>query len=255
MTDLQNQHILYIHYKGFTMDDLLESINELFATSRGHVDFVTLDEAVEALIFQYEEVVLERNNLHRAVAFHKRELEQTLQSALYDFLTMCGNRMKCDKILPAEITISQESGDPLSIIMFDIDYFKRFNDTYGHSLGDDVLRIFGFLLNNNVRSTDTTIRWGGEEFLIIAPNTTLNEAVTLANKIRIKLAEKDVIIRETKQNVGSFTISGGVAQRQPDDDYLSLIDRADTAMYTAKRTGRNQIKDENEITFMKGITT
>lgn len=232
---------------------LLQPINDLFGAGRGeHVNFKTLDEAIQALISKYKLIVAERNNCHREVAFLKRELEQTIQAAHYDFLTMCGNRIKCDKVIPEEIAVAHSSGDHLSIIMFDIDHFKNFNDTYGHTVGDDVLRTFGFILNANVRSTDTVIRWGGEEFLIICPNTDLNEAVKLADKIRSVLADKEIIVRKTKENIGVITVSGGVAQIHPNDDYLSFIDRADSAMYTAKEDGRNQVKTENEIIFVKG---
>lgn len=120
----------------------------------------------------------------------------------------------------------------VSFIMFDIDDFKLFNDTYGHLVGDDVLRKLSKLVKNNMRSGDIFGRYGGEEFLIIAPNTNIEEAAKLAENIRSMIEENSV------RNV---TASFGVSQIEDSYDLESALKRSDDAMYKSKDNGRNKI--------------
>ena len=124
---------------------------------------------------------------------------------------------------------------PLSIILFDIDNFKQFNDDYGHLAGDEVLRQVAKVLDQSIRGFDTVGRYGGEEFLIILPNTDYAKALRAAERARQSI-EALVI-----DGLPRVTISGGVAQREENESIETMIDRADQSLYQAKNSGRNQV--------------
>ncbi len=155
--------------------------------------------------------------------------------AVTDQLTGIFNRIKLDEVLNGEIKRFQRTDDPFSIILFDVDFFKSVNDTYGHMVGDKVLICFAQISQNNIRCTDTLGRWGGEEFLIICPNTPLENATTLAEKLRLQIEAYEF------PEVGRKTASFGIAQMMPDYDKNELITYADEALYKAKSLGRNQV--------------
>lgn len=127
----------------------------------------------------------------------------------------------------------------LCLIMMDIDNFKKINDTFGHIIGDQILKSSSQLLKNKARNTDSVIRWGGEEFLIIVPDSRLQAALELAERIRKSIEE------HTDSEVGRITASFGVAELRPDENTASLINRADKALYKAKLNGKNCIKSAN----------
>jgi diguanylate cyclase (GGDEF)-like protein len=124
----------------------------------------------------------------------------------------------------------------LSMIMFDIDHFKKVNDTYGHTVGDYVLQTLTEIVKESLRETDYLVRWGGEEFIIIAPETDIEKAEVLAERIR-KGTEKYIF-----DQAGAITISLGVAQLKKDDTEDTFIKRVDDAMYLAKQNGRNRVE-------------
>ena len=134
--------------------------------------------------------------------------------------------------------------------MTDIDHFKKFNDTYGHQTGDQVLRLVGLSVKQNVKGQDIACRYGGEEFAIILPRTDRKQAVILAEHIRKAVMSKELVKRSTGENLGRITISIGVAQYAADDSAQSVIERADACMYAAKRAGRNQVKSEDDLEDM-----
>ncbi len=152
-----------------------------------------------------------------------------------DRLTQLFNRLKIDELLDAELKRASRYLAPFSVIMLDLDKFKSVNDTYGHQAGDDVLKELALILKENVRDSDIVGRWGGEEFIIIAPNTNLQEAMELAEKLRNKIAKFDFSF------VGHKTGSFGVSTYVAGDDEKSLIKRADDALYHAKESGRNRV--------------
>jgi diguanylate cyclase (GGDEF)-like protein len=129
-------------------------------------------------------------------------------------------------------------GNDLSVILIDVDHFKPINDTYGHLAGDAVLRRIAEILAHHTRSTDVTGRWGGEEFLVIAPQTSLENAAKMAEKLRSGIAGTQFPI------TGQKTISLGVAAYSPGDDMKKLLARADAALYRAKRSGRDRVELE-----------
>lgn len=153
-----------------------------------------------------------------------------------DTLTGTYNRMKFNASLTIEMARAGRYNSPLSLIIFDIDHFKKVNDTYGHLAGDGVLKHIAKLIKSNVRETDIFARWGGEEFVILAPGLCLIETVKFAKKLRVKVAELDF---EIPQQV---TLSFGVTAFKNGDSSTVLLNRADEALYRAKESGRNQVQ-------------
>ncbi len=152
-----------------------------------------------------------------------------------DKLTGVANRHKGDEFLEESMSQSQRYSHPLSIILFDIDFFKAVNDEYGHQVGDDVLVALCDLVKQEVRQTDLFVRWGGEEFLIITPQTNLVHAETLAEKIR------QSVQRATFGEVKQLTISCGVSEMIDQETAQELMIRVDGALYGAKKSGRNKV--------------
>ncbi len=167
------------------------------------------------------------------IAKEKKHFEQ---KAYTDELTQIGNRTYFEEQFSHEAQIYNKVTTPLSFIIFDIDKFKYFNDTYGHQVGDTILIELASLINNKTRQNDTFARWGGEEFVCILPSTSLLNALTLAEKLRW----------EIEQNIFSngliITCSFGVAEFSNGDTKLSVMKRADDALYRAKANGRNKVE-------------
>lgn len=180
------------------------------------------------------------------------ELRHTLQEvrveATTDGLTGLANRKQFDLTLKLAAQEAVSSGKPLSLLMTDVDHFKRFNDTFGHRIGDQVLKTLAHILKSGVKETDMAARYGGEEFAVILPETGLEEATALADRLRHALAGKRLTNRSTGADYGTITISVGVARLRPGDTPDELIARADAALYTAKAAGRNCVIDERDHT-------
>lgn len=176
------------------------------------------------------------------------ELKDNLEAArfenLTDELTGLGNRRLFDQTIARKVQSSSGIGTTFCLIMLDIDHFKRFNDTWGHQTGDQVLRLVGMTLKNAISAPDIAARYGGEEFGVIMPDTTLDEAIMKADQIREAIRDRKLIKRSTGEKLGNITISAGVARFEKDDTILTLIERADAALYSAKRAGRNCVMSE-----------
>lgn len=162
-----------------------------------------------------------------------------LQAALRDGLTGLYNRRHFDERLTAEAAACRRHGRPLSLAILDLDNFKRLNDTYGHSMGDEALRQVGQVLAANARKEDTVFRFGGEEFCILFRETALDGATQaterrreLIRKLKLKAGESDLIV----------TVSAGVTEWQIGDSETTLLERADRALYEAKRLGKNRVR-------------
>jgi diguanylate cyclase (GGDEF)-like protein len=157
--------------------------------------------------------------------------------ATHDNLTKLYNRHKLNDELSKEITRENRYMHGLSLLMLDIDDFKKINDTYGHDVGDIVLKNIATIINNSIRSTDYACRWGGEEFMVLLPETTVNDAITIAELIRINIEKY-----ENKTLLKPTTVSVGVTQFKVNDDNVeSFIKNVDLAMYEAKQTGKNKV--------------
>jgi diguanylate cyclase len=134
-----------------------------------------------------------------------------------------------------------------SVVMLDIDYFKKFNDQYGHQVGDEVLRIVGSCLKENLKGKDFPSRYGGEEFIVLLPNTKLDKAYIVAEQIRENISKKRLKIKKTGQAIGNITVSVGVSEIREGDTAISVAERADSALYIAKDSGRNNVKSEKDF--------
>ena len=171
----------------------------------------------------------------------QQSLEAIRAESLTDPLTGLGNRKYFDRSIDMAVQNALASGEPLSLLMFDIDHFKSFNDSYGHLTGDQVLRLVGMSLKQTIKGQDITARYGGEEFAVVLPNTALRQALTVADHIRRAVMAKELKKKSTGEILGRVTISVGVSMLKPGDDTDSLIERADACLYAAKRNGRNRV--------------
>ena len=176
----------------------------------------------------------------------QENLEAVRTESLTDPLTQLANRKFFDISLDKSIADALETNEALSLMLTDIDHFKTFNDNFGHLTGDQVLRLVAMSVKHNVKGKDTTARYGGEEFAVILPNTNLRAAVTVAEHIRRAVMAKELMKRSTGEHLGRMTISIGVATLRKGDTGQSLIERADTCLYAAKRHGRNRVICETD---------
>ena len=171
----------------------------------------------------------------------KSNLAAAEAQGLSDPLTSLKNRRSFDITLAAEIAATRTSSKPLSLIMADIDHFKSINDRYGHPAGDDVLKWFSKILQGNMKGRDTVARYGGEEFAIILPQTTLDNAVTLAGQIRQQLESTLWKKPGAPNTMLRVTASFGVAQLADGEGTSGIIQRADAKLYESKSGGRNRV--------------
>ena len=155
--------------------------------------------------------------------------------ATTDPLTKIANRHKLNMVMDILIHRSQRYNLPLSIIFFDIDSFKKINDKLGHETGDEILVELSALVTSTIRSADLLARWGGEEFIILLPETNHAQARELAEKLRKIIHEHHFVI------TARLSCSFGVTQLRQDDDEASLLKRVDTALYSAKESGKNRV--------------
>lgn len=178
---------------------------------------------------------------HSQIVTLRSSLSQAQEVVLQDPLTGTGNRRQFDITMQKAIQECEQKGHALSLVMCDIDHFKRVNDAFGHQVGDELIKMFARVIEQNTRDTDTVIRYGGEEFAIILPMTEQGAASSIADRIRRQFEGKRLTIRETNQKVGQLTASFGVAQYRPGDDVEALVQRADGKLYDAKSGGRNRV--------------
>lgn len=163
------------------------------------------------------------------------DVTQLNRLATLDQLTQVPNRFEFDKVLAHALSVAQRYEKVFSILLLDIDYFKKINDTYGHLVGDEVLKSFSTLLKQQIRDSDVVARWGGEEFMVLLPNTTLDSARKMAESLRQR-----VEIHPFSEGM-KVTCSIGVAQYMSGDKEDSLLKRVDEQLYKAKDNGRNQV--------------
>jgi diguanylate cyclase len=203
---------------------------------------------IESLLHSTSEMRETNKTLEDRLILAKNEisnLQQSLEAiraeSLTDPLTGLGNRKYFDRMIDMAVQSALASGEPLSLLLFDIDHFKSFNDSYGHLTGDQVLRLVGLSLKQTIKGQDITARYGGEEFAVVLPNTALRQALTVADHIRRAVMAKELKKKSTGEILGRVTISVGVSMLKQDDDTDALIERADACLYAAKRNGRNRV--------------
>jgi diguanylate cyclase len=203
---------------------------------------------VESLVKSTQEMRETNKALEERLTLSKNEisnlqhsLEAIRAESLTDPLTGLGNRKYFDRMIDMAVQNALANSEPLSLLMFDIDHFKSFNDSYGHLTGDQVLRLVGLSLKQTIKGQDITARYGGEEFAVVLPNTALRQALTVADHIRRAVMAKELKKKSTGEILGRVTISVGVSMLKQGDDTDSLIERADACLYAAKRNGRNRV--------------
>lgn len=183
----------------------------------------------------HEDIVASRLTMEHI----KSEMAETRQWLQEDTLTGAQNRRGMDIALVREVARSKRNRSRLSVAMVDIDHFKRVNDTYGHDAGDKMLAHLGTVIKSVLRETDVLVRYGGEEFLAILPESDIRGAEFVIDRLRLVVQKTPLIFESHKIEI---TLSGGVAQLKPDENGHALIIRADQALYAAKQAGRNCIK-------------
>jgi diguanylate cyclase len=181
------------------------------------------------------------------IAVLQRDLNEVRKESALDPLTKIANRRAFDEGIANAISDARAYGEPLSLVMIDIDHFKRFNDSYGHQTGDQVLRLVAMTLKSNIKGKDMAARYGGEEFAAILPTTDHASGLHVAENVRLAIQAKELLKRSTNENLGRVTSSFGVASFREDDTVSTLIERADRCLYAAKARGRNCVVGEEAL--------
>jgi diguanylate cyclase len=207
-------------------------------------DTDNMAESSRQLNQQLEEATSQIENL-------SKQLEETQREVLLDALTGLNNRKAFDRKIKDLCEEYDQKGAFFSVFMLDIDFFKKFNDQYGHQIGDEVLCIVGSILKKSLKGKDFPARYGGEEFIILLPNTTLDNACVIADQIREEISQKRLKIKKTGQTIGNITVSVGVSEFCKRDTTMSVVERADAALYLAKDSGRNNVKSEKDFKSSK----
>ncbi|WP_020589466.1 GGDEF domain-containing protein [Desulfobacter curvatus] len=189
-----------------------------------------------------------KNNIHTTISeldALKLELKNLKEAAKTDMLTGLLNRRGFEDAIKQPMEEAQEETAPLTLIIADIDRFKRINDNYGHLTGDNVLKLISKLLQKHIKGKDIAGRFGGEEFIMVLPETKMDGGFALAEQIRTSLEKMRWQSKSSGKDIGTITISLGVAQFIPGENIDALIARADKALYAAKENGRNRTGTHN----------
>lgn len=176
----------------------------------------------------------------------REHLEQVRRDATTDALTNLANRKAFDDELSRACAEATEKSDPLVLAVIDIDHFKRFNDTWGHQTGDQVIRYVSSVIGRMAPPPRFAARYGGEEFAMIFPSEQTVEVMRTLEEIREEVSSRTLKRRSTNEDLGTITVSAGLAQLKFGEKVEALIDRADQALYASKRTGRNRVTVDGE---------
>jgi diguanylate cyclase len=229
--------------------DLGKGLDNIERTTSEH----TLKPIVEALIIATKDM----ENVARGLELRLEEsksktidLQKSVDTlrleTLTDPLTLVGNRQRFDDSLGTMTAAARASGEPLSLLIADIDHFKKFNDWFGHQAGDQVLRLVATAIKDALRDSDVVARYGGEEFAVILPNAPMAIARMTAERVRQSIAARDVKKRATGESLGQITISIGVAEFHTGESSVEFVERADSCLYAAKRSGRNRVVGDGD---------
>ena len=206
--------------------------------------------ATRAMEARTQELEAKLQSSSQEITELRDRLEATQRDTLRDHLTGIPNRRAFDIELSSSIETMRESAEPLSLVMFDVDHFKQFNDTWGHQTGDQVLRLVANCIADNARHSDTTSRFGGEEFAVILPSTALADAVHWANQVCGIVRSKRLVKKSTGGKLGVVTISAGVVKHRPGETDIQFVRRADTCLYAAKHAGRDRVVSETDTAIL-----
>ena len=259
----QNLEVSFLNTKNQTVKqivlDLTDTIQEITTTAGGfdHTMELSIEEIqkasdIEDILGIKDKIINEIGKVRVSSQSIKKELdeyrkttqslsstlEQSEAKALVDSLTNVLNRNAYNMKISQVIREFAKLGEPFCLLVVDIDHFKKFNDQYGHKAGDRVLRAVSEAVQEGLRASDLVFRYGGEEFVVILDGIKLDNAVKLAEKIRKGVEKEYFVDKDQKMKV---TVSIGIACVQEGDTELTLFERADKALYNAKRKGRNQV--------------
>jgi diguanylate cyclase len=197
-----------------------------------------------AIIKQNERLTTQLDAATQQLTELRTNFDQAHRELQIDPLTEVGNRKYFDRQMDHVTAEARDNDSPLSILMIDIDHFKKFNDTYGHLVGDQVLRLVARTMVENLKGRDIIARYGGEEFVILLPQTRLEDAQKVGDLLRSCLATKRVRKRNSNETLGTVTVSIGATLYYPGEELDEFVGRADAAMYKAKDAGRNRVMVE-----------
>lgn len=232
---------------GRTLEAVSEQMEAPSSDAKLHGLIESVVAATRVMERQNQELEEKLKHSTEEVARLQVDLEDMRREAMTDPLTGIANRKVFDSTLRREVqAASEESGD-LALLMIDIDHFKRFNDSFGHQVGDQVLRLLAHTLTASIKGQDTAARYGGEEFCVILPRTPLEAALAVAENIRKNIAGRKVVNRVTGTDMGQITVSVGVAALERGEPMIQLVSRADQALYEAKRLGRNRVVSQQAL--------
>lgn len=235
-----------------------ESLEAFTADLSTTVDRNRVREVVASLVLATKDVRSTNQTLEARLRETRGEIEtlrETLEAvrmeSLTDPLTGIANRKHFEEMLVKSLDQALVERSSLSLVVIDIDHFKRFNDTYGHLTGDQVLRLVSMTMREQVKTKATLARFGGEEFGIIMPDTGLEAAMATSERVRNSVMSRELIKRSTGESLGKVTISVGIAAMRKGDTGVSLLERADQCMFHAKRNGRNRCVADNDPDYQK----
>jgi diguanylate cyclase len=241
---------------GVVLADFTDSADQLVdTTGAANLRMVSeLSQAIGTVLAETRQMAETNGELEERLQLSAKEisllrehLEMLEREASLDALTGIANRKSFDMSLRESIALANRECQSLALLMIDIDHFKLFNDTHGHQLGDNVLKLVAKYMRECVKGQDIVARYGGEEFAVILPRTPLDAALQVANGIRRHVATKKVINRRTHSSLGQITLSIGAAEYRPGEPAAELVHRADEALYLAKACGRNRVASEVEL--------
>jgi diguanylate cyclase len=231
-----------------------ESLVAISADLTETVDRQKIREIVASLVLATREAVANNKTLEARLKETKSEIESLRENleamrteSLTDSLTGLPNRRYLDSALLQSIDQATVTGEPMALLMIDVDRFKTFNDTWGHLTGDQVLRLVSMSMKSCVRPTDTPARFGGEEFAVVLPQTNLQHALLVAERIRSAVMGRELVKRSTGESLGRVTVSIGAAVFRRGDTAPILLERADRCLNEAKRSGRNKCLAETDL--------
>jgi diguanylate cyclase len=201
----------------------------------------TLTEATRLVQTQNNALEQRLNESTSRVQRLQENLEVVRRDAMTDTLTHLANRKAWDEGIEKAVAQAARNHGALTVAILDIDHFKRFNDTWGHQTGDQVIRYVASVIGRVGVSPRLAARYGGEEYAIALPGETAESAIPLLDAMRVEIASRCLKRRSTNEELGAITVSVGVAQYHPGESAMSLVERADFALYASKRGGRNLV--------------
>ncbi len=244
--------VAVLHNFGHSCDEL----SSYSGTLNQFVDILDTHNSPELMIQETEKVIAHTRSMEHShkqlekqmidviteIDSLRKELEQVKEESKLDTLTGISNRKAFDVTLEHSILNARKNSEVFCLLLLDIDFFKKFNDEYGHLIGDKVLRYVAATLKRNVKGHDCVARYGGEEFVIILPSTNISGAMSVAQQICDAISSGNLTDKDSDTSYGKITISIGVTQFRASDLSDEIIHRADKALYLAKDRGRNRVE-------------